>query len=163
LFKVFTITQDGTEIKTVNGLKVMSDYSFDNHPPIDIFIIPGGAGTKAEMNKQPVLKWLRQNYETSKVTASVCSGARLLGKLGLLDNLESVTHHEVIPHLQEIAPKTIINRQRRFIDNGKIMTSGGISAGIDLSLYIVEKFWGEKVKNKTIVYMEYGDWEKYQE
>jgi Transcriptional regulator containing an amidase domain and an AraC-type DNA-binding HTH domain len=160
LFKVFTITQEGTAIATVNGLKVFPDYGFANHPGIDILMIPGGVGTKNEMNKEPVLKWLRQNYETSKVTASVCSGARLLGTLGWLDNIEATTHHEVMAHLQEIAPKTMINKDRRFIDSGKIMTSAGISAGIDLSLYIVEKFCGEKIKNKTIVYMEYGDWQR---
>jgi transcriptional regulator GlxA family with amidase domain len=163
LCKVFTISRDGDAIKTVNGLKVLPDFSFSNHPVIDILLVPGGVGTKDEMNKQPVLKWLQQNYETAQVTASVCSGARLLGRLGLLDNVESITHHEVIPELQEIAPKTLINKQRRFIDNGKVMTSAGISAGIDLSLHIVEKFWGEKIKNKTVVYMEYGDWEKYRE
>ncbi len=162
LFKVFTITQDGREIKTVNGLKVLPDYSFDNHPAIDILVIPGGVGTKLEMNKPAVLEWIDRNYQSSQLTFSVCSGARILGKLGLLDNLESTTHHEVIPHLQEIAPRTIINRRSRFIDNGRILTSAGISAGIDLSLYGVEKLYGVKVKNKTIVYMEYGDWEKLQ-
>ena len=162
LFKVFTITQDGREIKTVNGLKVLPDYSFDNHPAIDILVIPGGVGTKLEMNKPAVLEWIDRNYQSSQLTFSVCSGARILGKLGLLDNLESITHHEVIPHLQEIAPRTIINRRSRFIDNGRILTSAGISAGIDLSLYGVEKLYGVKVKNKTIVYMEYGDWEKLQ-
>jgi transcriptional regulator GlxA family with amidase domain len=161
LFKVFTITQDGTQIKTVNGLKIIPDYNFNNHPNIDILIIPGGVGTKNEMNKQPVQKWLQRNYETSSITASICSGARLLGRLGLLDNIESTTHHEVTPDLQEIAPKTNIIKNMRFIDVGKIMTSAGISAGIDLSLYIVDKIYGENIKNKTIVYMEYGDWERH--
>ncbi|HEX3048220.1 MAG TPA: DJ-1/PfpI family protein [Bacillota bacterium] len=160
LFQVFTITEDGGGIQTVNGLTVSPDYSFENHPPIDILIIPGGVGTKDEMNKPRVLDWLMKNYKSSKSTLSVCSGARLLGRLGLLDRVESITHHEVIPHLQEIAPQTIINRQRRFIDNGKIMTSAGISAGIDLSLYVVEKLYGEAIKNKTVLYMEYGEWER---
>jgi transcriptional regulator GlxA family with amidase domain len=163
LFKVFTITWDGTEISTVNGLKVIPDYSFENHPHIDILIIPGGVGTKNEMKKPPILKWLQQNYEASKFTVSICSGARLLGKLGLLDNLDSTTHHEVIPDLLEIAPKTNIIKNKRFVDSGKIMTSAGISAGIDLSLYIVDKIYGKDIKNKTVVYMEYGDWEKYLE
>jgi transcriptional regulator GlxA family with amidase domain len=162
LFKVFTISQDGKEIKTVNGLKILPDFSFGNHPDIDVFIIPGGVGTKLEMSKPAVLKWIHQNYQTSQLTFSVCSGARILGKLGLLDDLECITHHEVIPDLQEIAPRAIINRQKRFIDNGRILTSAGISAGIDLSLYVVEKIYGMQVKNKTIVYMEYGDWEKLQ-
>lgn len=160
LFRVFTITKNGNAIKTVNGLKVIPDYSFKNHPKIDIFIIPGGEGTKNEINKHDVLEWLEKNYDISKITVSICSGARLLGRMGLLNNLQSITHHEVIPHLQKIAPKTIINKEERFIDTGKIMTSAGISAGIDLSLYIVEKLCGEKIKNKTKIYMEYGDWER---
>ncbi len=162
LFKVFTVTEDGKEIRSVNGLKVMPDFSFDNHPPIDILVIPGGVGTKSEMNKPAVLDWVRQNYQGSKFTFSVCSGARILGRLGLLDNLESVTHHEVIPELREIAPSTVIKSDQRFTDNGRILTSAGISAGIDLSLDMVEKLHGLEVRNKTMVYMEYGEWEKLQ-
>lgn len=159
LFQVFTITQDGSSIKSVNGLKVIPDYSFSNHPPIDLLIIPGGVGTRNEMEKEPVLNWIRQNHESAEITLSVCSGAILLGKLGLLDHLESVTHHEVISHLREIAPETLINPEKRFIDNGRIMTSAGISAGIDLSLHVVEKLYGVEIRNKTVTYMEYGDWE----
>jgi transcriptional regulator GlxA family with amidase domain len=159
LFKVFTITQDGREIKSVNGLKVIPDYHFTNHPPIDILVVPGGVGTKIEMVNEAVLNWLQQNYEASKITMSVCSGARLLGKLGIIDNLAATTHHEVIAHFKEIAPRAIIKDNKRFIDNGKVMTSAGISAGIDLALYIVEKLYGQETRNKTIVYMEYGNWE----
>ncbi len=162
LFKVFTVTEDGNEIKSVNGLKVVPDFSFDNHPPIDILVIPGGVGTRSEMNKPAVLEWVRRNYQTSQYTFSVCSGARILGKLGLLDNQESVTHHEVIPELREIAPLAIMKGEKRFTDNGKILTSAGISAGIDLSLDRVEKLHGLEVRNKTMVYMEYGEWEKLQ-
>ena len=90
---------------------------------------------------------------------SVCSGARILGILGFLDYLDSITHHEVVDHLKEIAPNTIINLGKRFTDNNNIMTAGGISAGIDLSLHIVKKIYGEAVVNKTIRYMEYGDWQ----
>lgn len=161
-FKVFTVTEDGNEIKSVNGLKVVPDFSFDNHPSIDILVIPGGVGTRSEMNKPAVLEWVRRNYEASQFMFSVCSGARILGKLGLLDNLESVTHHEVIPELREIAPLAVIKSDQRFTDNGRILTSAGISAGIDLSLYMVEKLYGLDVRNKTMVYMEYGEWEKLQ-
>lgn len=155
---VFTITQDGQTVCSVNGLKVIPDYHFENHPPIDILVIPGGNGTKVEMEKKPVLEWIRKNYEPSKITMSVCSGTRLLGKLGLLDNLEYTTHHEVEPNMREIAPRAIFNEAARFVDNGKIMTSGGISAGIDLSLHVVKKVFGEDIARKTKTYMEYGDW-----
>lgn len=157
-FKVFTISSDGTEIKSVNGLRAVPDFSFDNHPPIDILVIPGGVGTRSEIKKQEVLDWIKKTCERSKITMSVCSGARLLGVLGFLDYLEATTHHEVTKHLSEIAPNTIINQNKRYIDNGKIMTAGGISAGIDLSLHIVNKLLGETTVNKTIRYMEYGDW-----
>ena len=90
---------------------------------------------------------------------SVCSGARLLGRMGLLDNLAVTTHHEVIAHLKEITSLAIVKENIRFIDKGKIMTSAGISAGIDLSLHVVEKLYGLETRNKTMVYMEYGDWE----
>lgn len=158
LFKVFTITKDGKLITAVNGLKVLPDYSFNDHPQIDVLIIPGGIGTRKEMEDENVLEWIKNKYASSQITFSVCSGARILGKAGLLDEMEAVTHHEVIPHLKEIAPKTIINEKARFIDNGRIMTCGGISAGIDLSLYIVQKLFGEGITKKTIGYMEYGDW-----
>jgi transcriptional regulator GlxA family with amidase domain len=158
LLKVFTVSRDGKQITAVNGLKVQPDYSFENHPDIDILVIPGGVGTRKGMEDPQVLEWINHNYSRSTVTFSVCSGARILGKLGLLDGMDSVTHHEVIAHLREIAPKTFIKAEQRFIDNGKIMTSGGISAGIDLSLYVVEKQFGKEVKNKTVRYMEYGSW-----
>ena len=159
LFNVFTISSDGSEIRSVNGLKVVPDFSFTNHPPIDIFVIPGGVGTRAEINKQEVLGWVNQTCKSSSITMSVCSGARLLGILGFLDHLESTTHHEVFENLKEIAPNTIIRPEKRFIDNKNIMTAGGISAGIDLSLHIVEKTQGKAIVNKTRRYMEYGDWQ----
>jgi transcriptional regulator GlxA family with amidase domain len=158
LFNVFTVSCDGSEIKSVNGLRVVPDFSFANHPPVDILVVPGGVGTKAEITKQEVLEWINVTCRNSQMTMSVCSGARILGVLGFLDHIESTTHHGVVEHLKELAPNTIIRQDKRFTDNGSIMTSGGISAGIDLSLHIVKKLHGEEIVNKTIRYMEYGDW-----
>jgi transcriptional regulator GlxA family with amidase domain len=159
LFKVFSISEDGQAVKTVNGLRVTPDYSFRNHPPIDILVVPGGVGTKAEMEKDDVRKWLRANFEASLITMSVCSGARLLGKLGLLDNIDATTHHEVIPELEKIASKAIIKADVRYTDNGQVMTAAGISAGIDLALHVVDKLYGREIADKSIIYMEYGQWE----
>jgi len=160
LFKVFTITEDGKQISTVNGLRVVPDYGFANHLPIDLLIVPGGAGTKNEMTKASVLKWVREQYEISQITMTVCSGTRILGKLGLLDHLEIITHHEVIADMKEISPKAIIKGNARYTDNGKILTSAGISAGIELSLYVVDKLFGKVVADKTAIYIEYGNWKK---
>jgi len=158
LLNVFTVSAEGAPIRTVNKLMVLPDYSFENHPSIDILVIPGGVGTKAEINNSLTLSWIKKASLTSKITMSVCSGARILGKLGLLDNLESITHHEVIEDLSSIAPNTRIASGKRYVDNGSIMTSGGISAGIDLSLHVVEKLFGKEISYKTAAYMEYGEW-----
>ena len=160
LLKVFTISKNGQMIKAVNGLNIQPDHSFDSHPEIDILIIPGGAGTRTEMKDDSVLQWVKNNFDKSEITFSVCSGSRILGTLGLLDGIESVTHHEVIEDMKAISPAVIIKENARFADNGKIMTSGGISAGIDLSLHVIKKLFGKEIMNKTIKYMEYGNWEE---
>lgn len=161
LFNVFTITEDGAGIRSVNGLRVMPDYDFENHPQIDVLVVPGGNGTKIEMTKDTVLQWLKEQYTHSQITMSVCSGTRLLGKIGLLDNLKITTHHEVIADMKLIVPSAMIEENVKFVDNGKILTSAGISAGIELSLYVVAKLFGKEVANKAAVYMEYGDWKNF--
>ncbi len=161
LFKTFAVSADGAMIRTVNGLKVLPDYSFASHPAIDLLVIPGGDGTKAEVLKPAVLDWLAAVQSRARFTMSVCSGARLLGKLGLLDGRPAITHHEVIPQLREIAPQALIREDARFVDDGAILTSAGIAAGIDLALHLVEKLHGPAVAGKTIAYMEYGQWERF--
>ncbi len=155
LFDVFTLSGDGGDIRTVHGLKLSPDYSTENSPPIDILVIPGGDGTKAVIQKQALLGWIHDTYKQSEITFSVCSGARIPAILGLLDNTEFATHHAVVDDVMAIAPKSIYRKERRFVDNGRLMTAAGISAGIDLSLYILEKLHGTRVKEQTMRYMEY--------
>lgn len=158
LCNTFTISENGDSVKSVNGLKIIPDYSFGNCPDINVLVIPGGVGTKALLNNQRVLDWVYDKYQKSEITFSVCSGARVLGKTGLLDNIEFATHHEVADDVVKIAPKAVLKDEIRFVDAGKIMTSAGITAGIDLSLYIVEKLFGKSKRVDTVKYMEYGDW-----
>jgi len=138
---------------------VVPDYGFADHPPVDILVIPGGFGTRAAVKDAAVLDWVKRVAADATIVMSGCSGARLLGAPGLLDGLEAVTHHTVVENLREIAPMAIIT-EKRFTDNGKFMTSGGISAGIDLALHIVRKLHGDATVAKTIRYMEYGDWRR---
>ncbi len=158
LFKVFTVSEDGAAVRSVNGLTALPDFGFDNHPPIDILVVPGGIGTRVAYKNDAVLDWLKNVSANAQIVMSVCSGARILGAVGLLDGKEAVTHHSVADHLRETAPGAIVIDEKRYTDNGKVMTSGGISAGIDLALHIVAKLHGQDVANKTIKYMEYGDW-----
>lgn len=157
LFNVFTISETGKAIRSVHGMKVLPDYSISNCPAIDILLIPGGEGTKKVIGNALLLEWIQAVCEKSEITFSVCSGARVLARLGLLDNLEFATHHLVIDDVLSIASNARINTQKRFVDNGKIMTSAGISAGIDLALNILEKLYGRPVKEMTMAYMEYNN------
>lgn len=158
LFKVFSISATGGAVKSVNGLQVVPDFAFDSHPKVDILVVPGGVGTRAAARDRAVLDWVGCVAATAKITMTVCSGALIPARLGLLDGLEATTHHEVLEELRALAPRAVIREKARFTDNGGIMTSGGISAGIDLALYIVRKLYGEEPADKTVRYMEYGDW-----
>ena len=155
LFDVFTLSETGKEVRTVHGLRVQPDYAIDRSPHIDILVIPGGDGTKAVIKNQGLLNWIRETYNQAAITFSVCSGARIPAILGLLDNMEFTTHHAVVEDVRALAPEGIYRKDLRFVDNGKLMTAAGISAGIDLTLYIVEKIYGKPVKEQAMQYMEY--------
>ncbi|PCI31190.1 MAG: AraC family transcriptional regulator [Flavobacteriaceae bacterium] len=154
-FDVFTVGEKLEPISAVNGLSVNPKYDFNNCPHIDILIIAGGEGTRKQMENKNTLEWIKRIHQKSEFTLSICSGARLLGVLGLLDGKPYCTHHEVYDHMKEIVPTGIPKHEQRFVKTKKIYTSGGISAGIDLSFHLVESLLGEQTAEKTAVYMEY--------
>ncbi len=159
LFDVFTIAKTTEPISAVNGLSINPKYNFQNAPNIDILIIAGGAGTRNQMKDVETLNWIKEVHKNSLITASICSGSRLLGVLGLLNNQPYCTHHEVYDHMIEIVPSGIPQKMKRFVGFDKIYTSGGISAGIDLSFHIVENLHEKSIALKTAKYMEY-DWNR---
>lgn len=154
-FDVFTVSQKLSPINTVNGLSVNPKYDFNTCPHIDILIIAGGSGTKKQMENKNTLNWINKTHQKTEFTLSICSGARLLGVLGLLDGKPYCTHHQVYEHLKEIVPTGKPQKEQRFVKTGKIYTSGGISAGIDLSFHLIEHILGEKLAQQTANYMEY--------
>jgi len=157
IFDVFTVAKTTEPIFAVNGLSVNPKYNIENAPNIDILIIAGGAGTRNQMNEVETLDWIKEVHKNSLITASICSGSRLLGTLGLLDNQPYCTHHEVYDHMSEIVPSGIPQKTKRFVGFDKIYTSGGISAGIDLSFHIIKNLHGKDIALETAKYMEY-DW-----
>ncbi len=155
LFDIFSISMSGKAIRSIHGMIIAPDFSIENCPTVDILVIPGGDGTKQVIRNEDLLRWIQERYEKSEITFSVCSGARIPAILGLLDHKEFTTHHAVVDDVVAIAPRAIFSKGKRFVDNGKIMTAAGISAGIDLSLHVVEKLYGAPVKEQTMRYMEY--------
>lgn len=156
-FSVFTLSENGQQIKAVNGLTVVPDYSFDNHPKIDILIVAGGVGTRKLLLNKEFQQRLNKIHGDAEYTLCICSAARVFGCLGLLDNKAFCTHHDVYDHLKEIAPLAIPQFGLRFIQSDQTLyTSGGISAGIDLSFYLIEQLLGKEIAHKTAEYMEYN-------
>ncbi|MBU2511094.1 DJ-1/PfpI family protein [bacterium] len=152
---VYTVAREDQPITTRNGLSVNPKYTIKNAPKPDILIIPGGEGTREVIEQGDVITWIFQNAVSAEKVFSVCSGALLLAKAGLLKGLKATTHYQVFDVLESIAPDTRIIKGQRFVDNGKIATSAGISAGIDLSLYVIEQMFGAEIADSTADYMEY--------
>lgn len=155
LLNVYTVAPAKIPIIAKNGLSINPDYDFTDVPKPDILIIPGGYGARAMLQQPDVINWIRENSFTAEKVMSVCTGAFLLAKAGLLEDLKATTHYQVFDTLAELAPNTEILKNERFVDNGKILTSAGVSAGIDMSLHVVALLYGKEEANKTAKYIEY--------
>jgi transcriptional regulator GlxA family with amidase domain len=158
-FDVATVAEKPGPILTRNGLSVNPLYTLAACPKPDILLVPGGLGTRKEMNNVPLIDWIQRTANAAELVLSVCTGALLLGKAGLLDGLEATTHQVGFDLLREIVPTATVHENRRYVDTGKIVTSAGIAAGIDMSLHIVERLLGKEAALATARHMEYP-WEE---
>ena len=165
-YEVFTVAEKET-IAARNQLIVSPTYTFANCPTPNIFLIPGGGGyhadgkpfgSRKEMHNPVMLEWIKQQNANVELVLSVCTGALILAKAGLLHGLEATTHFLAVDSLREIAPQTKISPEKRFVDNGKIVLSAGVSAGIDMSFHVVEKLQGKEVALESARYMQYDYW-----
>ena len=153
-FNVMTVAEK-SPITARNGLSINPCYTLDSCPKPDILLIPGGIGTRREITNDRLIEWIRQTATHAELVLSVCTGALLLGKGGLLDGLEATTHHVGYELLREIVPTCVVHEDRRFVDNGKVITSAGIAAGIDMSLHVVNRLLGPDIAEATARHMEY--------
>ncbi len=151
-FAVFTIGKTSASVRARAGLSVYPDYTFENHPDIDLLLIPGGVVT-AELEAPKVIQWIAKTAERSSLTASICTGAFLLAKAGLLDGKSATTHWEDIDDLQLMFPSVQVQERRRWVDEGSVVTS----AGIDMGLHLVERFTNKELADRTAKQMEF-DW-----
>jgi transcriptional regulator GlxA family with amidase domain len=155
-FLVQTVSQYGKLIKARNGLMVQPNFSFANAPDFDIIIVPGGYGAEEiEINNETVIRWITEQKDKAGLIVSVCTGAFLLAKAGLLNGKRTTTHWMDIDRLEREFPTVKVERNCKFIDEGSIITSGGISAGITMSLHIIKRLLGEAVMEETAKRMEY--------
>lgn len=154
--KVFTFGTSMKLIRTVNGLKVQPEYDLNSVPEIDYLVIPGGDGTKKVIQNEDLLGQLAGLIKRSEWTMSVCSGSRILGKAGFLNQKPYCTHQLVFESMREIVPDGQPEYEKRFVQSDeKIWTAAGISAGIDLALHLCELTFGHELASETAQYMEY--------
>jgi transcriptional regulator GlxA family with amidase domain len=158
-FQVYTVAEKAGPVIARNGLSVNPTYTLENCPRSDILIVPGGQGTRREMHNPVLIDWIRQQDQQTELTLSVCTGSLLLAQAGILHDLQATTHWGAMDLLRDIAPHTQVIDNVRYVDNGRVVTSAGISAGIDMSLHIVERLLGPETAAQTARQMQYDYWQ----
>lgn len=153
-FNVFTVA-DQLSIRCSSGLSVNPDFQLGNHPPPDILIVPGGRGARRQTGNQQLLRWINEWLPRVEILLSVCTGALLLGQIGILNGLRVTTHRQAMDSLSKLAPEAILVKDCRFCDNGTVVTAGGVCAGIDASLHIIKRLQGSEAANDVAKFIEY--------
>jgi transcriptional regulator GlxA family with amidase domain len=163
-FEVFTVAQTREVVRAIGGLNVVPAYAWADAPPIDILVVPGGFGTRALLTDEATLQWVRTAAARASHVTSVCTGALLLAKAGLLTGRRATTHWAGLDLLASIDPTIQVQRDARVVED-VVVTSAGVSAGIDMAFAVIERLCGKDVADETAHYIEYPrsrDVSKYQ-
>jgi transcriptional regulator GlxA family with amidase domain len=154
-FEVLLVAQTLDIVVATGGLKVLPDVTIDMCPPLDILVVPGGWGTRAEAKNQRLLDWIAERGRSVETLTSVCTGSMLLGQAGLLDRRRATTHWRSLDRMREAFPAVTVEEKLHVVEDGNVLTSAGISAGIDMALRVVIRYFGEAVGRATARNMEY--------
>ncbi len=154
-FEVLLVAEKNEAVTTTGGMRVLPRHSFATCPKLDILVVPGGWGTRRELNNSAMLAWLRERAAEVETLTSVCTGAMLLGSAGLLDGKRATTHWRSLAWMRESFPKVEVVSDQHVVEAGRVLSSAGISAGIDMALKVVERYHGAAVARATARHMEY--------
>jgi transcriptional regulator GlxA family with amidase domain len=153
-YRVFTVAATMDEVRATGDLRVMPHFDFATAPHIDLLVVPGGFGTRGLLHDTNTLEWIRRTAAAASRVTSVCSGALLYAKIGLLAGRRATTHWGALDLLGEVDPSILVQRDARVVDDG-IVTSAGVSAGIDMAFAVVESMHGRAVADETAHYIDY--------
>jgi transcriptional regulator GlxA family with amidase domain len=153
-FDVFTVARAHGVVSATGGLEVVPKYAWDDAPPIDVLVVPGGFGTRALLTDGETLDWIRGQAGRAPHLTSVCTGALLLAKAGTLARRRATTHWAALDLLASIDPTILVQRNTRVVSDG-IVTSAGVAAGIDMAFHVVESLHGKTVADETARYIEF--------
>ena len=158
---VYTVSERGGEVRCAKGLRVIADHSFESAPKPDVLIVPGGHGRRREVNNPRTIDFIRAGAARAEVTASVCTGAFLLEKAGLLTGHKATTYWAAMDELRGLGTVRVV--EGRWVEDGNVITAAGVSAGIDMSLYLAGRFWGPEVARFVQKGIEYFPAPPYQD
>jgi transcriptional regulator GlxA family with amidase domain len=153
-FRVFTVAARTDAVMATGGLRVLPDFDVASAPHIELLVIPGGFGTRPMLHDQAMLDWIRRAAAAATKVASVCTGALVLAKAGLLSGRRATTHWGALATLADLDPTIRVDAEARVVDD-VIVTSAGVSAGIDMAFAVVEALHGRAVADETARYMDY--------
>ncbi len=153
--EVFTVAESLEAVRCAKGLRVLPDHSFESAPPLDVVLVPGGQGSRSEMKNPVLLEWLAKVAQDCRWVTSVCTGAAILCAAGLAKGRRVTTHWAYIQNLREEAGDSEVLEKIRYVRDGKLVTSAGVSAGIDMSLWIVGQLFDPQHARNTQRVMEY--------
>jgi transcriptional regulator GlxA family with amidase domain len=142
--KLVVVAQQAGPVASAQGTETLAAYGFDDCPPLDLLLVPGGFGTIAQLKNQALLDWLRKRAETAEIVMSVCSGSAILAKAGLLDGRRATSNKVYFQMAVSQGPKVEWVKKARWVDDGDRVTSSGVSAGIDMALHVIERLYGTK-------------------
>jgi transcriptional regulator GlxA family with amidase domain len=155
--RIVTVAQDAGNVASTQGPKTVAEYGFENSPPLDLILLPGGMGTLPELNNEVMLTFLRQRSAQARVTMSVCSGSAILAKAGLLDGRRATSNKQFFVLATSQSDKVQWIEQARWVEDGNFVTSSGVSAGIDMALAVIARLYGQERAELIAAGTEY-DW-----
>jgi transcriptional regulator GlxA family with amidase domain len=158
-FKLVTVASEAGPIASAQGPATVADYPFDAAPHLDLLLVPGGIGTRREVNNPALLAWLRTRSADASIITSVCTGAALLACAGLLDGLRATTNKRAFAWVASQGPAVNWIKQARWVEDGKFATSSGVSAGIDMALALIARLVGAEAAETVATTMEY-EWHR---
>jgi transcriptional regulator GlxA family with amidase domain len=159
LFEVFTVAERPDPLATRAGVRIVPDYTYENAPKIDILVVPGGQGTRREIDNPVALEWIRSVAGEAELTTSVCTGSFLIARAGSLQaGNRATTHWASVQRMREAFPGVEVLEGVRFVDDGAVISSAGVSAGIDMSLHVIERLCGRDAAAGSARLMEYDYW-----
>ena len=154
-FDVLLVAEKSGPVSASGGMKVIPDHAFHTCPKLDVLVVPGGWGTRRELKNPAMLDWLRKRAAEVETLTSVCTGSMLLGFAGLLDGRHATTHWKSLDWMRDSFPSVAVAYDQHVVEDGRVLTSAGISAGIDMALKVVARYCGEAVARATAKHMEY--------